>query len=75
MRTERTRFGAWLAGLPFLVRCLVLSLVMLSGAGVVVAIRVASGPVSPDLAGLVPAVLLVVAVAVIGAWRTGRRKS
>ena len=66
-------FEEWLSGLPFLLRCVVLSLLMLSGAGVVIAVRVAAGHISADLAGLVPIVFLVIVIAVVGAVLTGRK--
>jgi len=66
-------FEEWLSGLPFLLRCVVLSLLMLSGAGVVIAVRVAAGHISADLTGLVPVVFLVIVIAVVGAGLTGRK--
>jgi hypothetical protein len=66
-------FEEWLSGLPFLLRCVVLSALMLSGAGVVIAVRVVAGHISADLIGLVPVVFLVLVIAVIGAVLTGRK--
>jgi hypothetical protein len=66
-------FEEWLSGLPFLLRCVVLSVLMLSGAGVVIVVRVVAGDISADLTGLVPVVLLVIVIAIIGAVHTGRK--
>jgi hypothetical protein len=66
-------FNEWLAGLPFVLRCLVLSVVMLSGAGLVIAVRVAAGNLSTDLSGLVPIVVFVIVIAFVGALRAGRK--
>jgi hypothetical protein len=66
-------FEEWLADIPFLLRCLLLSVVMLSGAGLVIAVRVASGNISTDLTGLVPVVIFVIVIALVGAWATGRK--
>jgi hypothetical protein len=73
MTPERTSFEEWLARLPFLVRGLVLSAMMLSGAGLVIVIRVALGRISTDSSGLVPILLFVIVIAFLGAWRAGRR--
>jgi hypothetical protein len=66
-------FEEWLYGLPFLLRCVVLSVLMLSGAGVVIAVRVAAGHISSDLTGLVPVVFLAVLIAVVGAVLAERK--
>jgi hypothetical protein len=46
---------------------------MLSGAGLVIAVRVVVGNISTDLTGLVPLVFIVIVVAFVGAVRTGRK--
>jgi hypothetical protein len=71
MKPERRSFEEWLAHLPFLVRSVLLSIMMLSGAGLVIAVRLAVGQISTDTSSLVPILFFVVAVAFLGAWRLG----
>jgi hypothetical protein len=66
-------FNEWLAGLSFVLRGLVLSVMILSGAGLVIAVRVAAGNLSTDLSGLVPIVVFAIVIAFLGALRTGRK--
>jgi hypothetical protein len=66
-------FEEWLSGLPFLLRCVVLSVLMLSGAGVVIALRAVAGRISADLTGLVPVVFLVIVISIVGAVYSGRK--
>ena len=66
-------FEEWVAGLPFLLRYLLLSVVMLSGAGLAIAIRVVVGHISADLSGLIPVVIFVLVIAFVGAVAAGRR--
>jgi hypothetical protein len=73
MKPERASFEEWLASLPFLVRGLLLSIMMLSGTGLVIAIRLAVGRISTDTSGLVPILFFVVVIAFLGAWRAGRK--
>jgi hypothetical protein len=66
-------FEEWLAGLSFFLRYLVLTVIMLSGAGLVIAVRVAAGHISTDLTGLIPVVLFVLVIALVGAMGAGRK--